>query len=343
MKYLYNYTFQELNALLTKKNLVKFRITQIIDGLYKSKAFKFEDISTLPKKIKAVLVSEYNFFSLVCREKLKSNSSKTSKYLFQLEDGNYLETVAIPNAKGQFTLCVSTQAGCSLACAFCASGLSDFTRNLHVYEIIEQIMYIKKTGINISNIVFMGIGEPFLNYDNSIKAIKIINDHNLIKMGARNITISTSGIIEGIQKLTQFDLQVGLSISLHFPDNKLRMKYMPVNKKYPLDQLIKELKKYQAKIDRYITIEYILFKDINDNIDSADKLINLLKGLKYKVNLIPYNEVKELDFKIPDQHRIDNFYNYLVNKKIKVTLRKRLGEDINAACGQLRLKKNGIL
>lgn len=339
MIYLYNYTNNELKEILLKENLPAFRIMQIIDGLYKSKAYEFEDITTLPKDIKTILAVKYIFFSIKCEEQQISKKTNTIKYLFRLEDGQFVETVAIPNREQQYTLCISSQVGCPLKCAFCASGLKGWVRNLTINEIVEQIMFIKKTDIAITNIVFMGIGEPFLNYENVIKAVEIINDPKLINIGARKITISTSGIFEAIDRFSEFDKQVRLSISLHFPDDALRTKYMPINEKYPLTELIKKLKNYQQRTNRLVTFEYILFKSINDNIKWADKLMNLLKGLDYKINLIPYNPVEGLDFQSPDQRKVTEFYEYLVNNNIKVTLRKRKGDDIKAACGQLRFLK----
>ena len=339
MIYLYNYTYNQLKDVLLKETLPAYRIAQIIDGLYKSKAYQFKDISTLPNDIKALLLEKYVFFSINCDEQLISKKTNTIKYLFKLEDGQLIEAVAIPNQNQQYTLCISTQVGCPLKCKFCASGLKGWLRNLSIYEIVEQVMFIKKADITISNIVFMGIGEPFLNYENVIKAIEIINDPKLINIGARKITISTSGIFEGIDQFSDFDKQVRLSVSLHFPDDKLRTCYMPINEKYPLDELIKKVKNYQHKTNRLVTFEYILFKSINDNIKWADKLINLLKGLDYKINLIPYNPVEGLDFQAPDQRKVTEFYEYLVNNNIKVTLRKKKGDDIKAACGQLRFLK----
>lgn len=339
MQYLYAYNYQQIWDLFTPYNWPKFRITQIIDALYKSKAYEYHDISTLPQSITALLSSHYIFFSLTCEEQIKSVTSNTVKFLFKLKDNHYIEAVAIPNTRA-YTLCISTQVGCALKCCFCASSLQGLIRNLEVHEIIEQIIFIKKAGFPISNIVFMGIGEPLLNYNNLIQAVNIINDSKLLNIGARKITISTAGIIEGIQILADCDKQVKLSVSLHFPDAELRSKYMPVELKYPLSELVAALKVYQQRTNRLITIEYILFRDLNDSIRDADKLILLLSGLDYKINLISFNEVEGLGFRQPDQDKVDKFYQYLTDKHIKVTIRRKMGEDIQAACGQLRLLKS---
>lgn len=334
---MYDLLYEELFPLLQQENWSRFRVSQVIDGLYRSKALEFDQISTLPAEIKEQLKLKYLFFSLHPERTERSSRDETTKFLFRLEDRQHIETVALPNSRGQFTLCVSTQVGCSLKCSFCASGLKGLVRNLAVHEIVEQVMYIIKAGFSVSNIVFMGIGEPLLNYDNVIKAIRIINADHPVNIGARKITLSTAGIIEGIRRFSELELQVRLSVSLHFPDSGMRSKYMPVNASHPLPELISALKEYQEKRGRQITFEYILFKGINDDTDTAAKMIELLRGLDYKVNLIPYNPVEHCGLSAPDEISIDLFYRYLLSRKIFVTLRKRRGDDIKAACGQLRL------
>jgi len=338
MKYVYDYTYNELKKELDSENLPKFRIQQILDGLYKSKSLSFQTITTLPKDIKSKLLENYVMFSLEAIKIEHSKLDETTKFLFSLEDGNFIEAVAIPNSKKQFTLCISSQVGCSLRCAFCASGHFGFTRNLSPHEIVEQILYIKKQNFDVSNVVFMGIGEPLLNYDNVLKAIEILNDKDLVNLGSRRITISTSGIIDKILDLAHKRFQIKLSVSLHFPYEELRNKYMPVNKTHPLKNLIQSLEEYQKITNKIITFEYILFENINDNLQIADDMLKLLAHLNYKINLIPYNEIKGYPFKQPSKDKIKKFYYYLKKKGINVTLRQEHGQDINAACGQLRLK-----
>ena len=338
MKYVYDYTYIELKKKLALDDFPKFRIQQILDGLYKSKALNFKTITTLSKDIKSKLLEKYVMFSLKAVKIESSKFDKTTKFLFSLEDGNVIEAVAIPNSKKQFTLCISSQVGCSLHCAFCASGHFGFTRNLAPHEIVEQILYIKKQNFDVTNIVFMGIGEPLLNYDNVLQAIEILNDKNLVNLGSRRITISTSGIIDKILDLAHTPFQIKLSVSLHFPDEKLRNKYMPVNKSYPLKDLIQTLEEYQKITNKIITFEYILFKNINDNLQIADDMRKLLAPLNYKINLIPYNEIEGYPFKQTSKDKIKKFYYHLKKKGVNVTLRQEHGQDINAACGQLRLK-----
>ncbi len=338
MKYVYDYTYNELKKELDSENLPKFRIQQILDGLYKSKSLSFQTITTLPKDIKSKLLENYVMFSLEAIKIEHSKLDETTKFLFSLEDGNFIEAVAIPNSKKQFTLCISSQVGCSLRCAFCASGHFGFTRNLSPHEIVEQILYIKKQNFDVSNVVFMGIGEPLLNYDNVLKAIEILNDKDLVNLGSRRITISTSGIIDKILDLAHKRFQIKLSVSLHFPYEELRNKYMPVNKTHPLKDIIRALEEYQKITNKIITFEYILFENINDNLQIADDMLKLLAHLNYKINLIPYNEIKGYPFKQPSKDKIKKFYYYLKKKGINVTLRQEHGQDINAACGQLRLK-----
>lgn len=342
MKYVYDYTYNDLKKQLDSEDFPKFRTQQILDGLYKSKALNFKTITTLSKDIKSKLLENYVMFSLESLRIEHSKLDKTTKFLFSLEDGNFIEAVAIPNSKKQFTLCISSQVGCSLHCAFCASGYFGFTRNLTPHEIVEQILYIKKQNFDVTNIVFMGIGEPLLNYDNVLKAIEILNDKDLVNLGSRRITISTSGIIDKILDLAQVPFQIKLSVSLHFPDEELRNKYMPVNKSYPLKDLMQTLEEYQKITNKIITFEYILFENLNDNLQIADNMRKLLSHLNYKINLIPYNEIKGYPFKQPSKEKIKKFYYHLKKKGVNVTLRQEHGQDINAACGQLRLKALNI-
>lgn len=321
-----------------KAGLERFRICQIMDGLYKSKAREFKNITTLSKEIKALLQEQTEFFTIQREDTRISYDKKTVKFLYKLPDGPKIESVLLPNSKKKYTLCVSTQAGCALGCAFCASGLLGCERNLTVSEIIEQVMDAQKEGKEITNIVFMGTGEPLLNISNLDKAIRILNHEELYRLGTRKITVSTAGVIKGIKEFTQMQGQVRLSVSLHFPYNEMRDKYMPVNHTNPLPELLACLKEYQDQTGRLITFEYILFRNLNDNLQVAHDMRKLLKDIDYKINLIPYNEVSGLPFRTPDPLKVRKFYNHLKKKGVKCTLRVRRGDDINGACGQLRLK-----
>ena len=258
------------------------------------------------------------------------------KFLFRLSDRNCVEGVALPNTKKSWTFCISTQAGCGIKCGFCASGKLGLTRNLETHEIVEQVMWMKKTLGEVTNIVFMGVGEPFHNFDNVMAAIRLINDPQLAGIGARNITVSTSGVIEGIQKMSDVGEQIRLSVSLHFPWDDVRSRHMPVNRTNPLPQLMQALREYQDKTKRLITFEYVLFRDLNDHLQAADDLRKLLQGLDFKINLIPFNSVKGTPFHAPKEEKARKFLGHLLKKGVKATLRYKKGDDINAACGQLR-------
>jgi 23S rRNA (adenine2503-C2)-methyltransferase len=328
----------ELAVILSPHIQQKFRIKQVIDGIYRSNALNFRTISTLPKEIKGTLEQNFRFLTVKEKQRQGSQRSWTTKFLFELADGEHIEAVALPNTKKDFTLCLSSQVGCALRCGFCASGHFGLARNLESHEIVSQALHIRKSGFPVSNIVFMGIGEPMLNYENVISAIRAINAPEGMNIGARNITISTAGVPEGILKLADADLQVRLSVSLHFPYDEMRSKHMPVNRIYPLSELIRSLHEYQDKTNKIITLEYILIHGINDNLQVADDLRKLLSGLDYKINLIPYNPVPCFNFKTPSQEKCEKFFKHLLKKGIKATLRYRRGEDIEAACGQLRMK-----
>lgn len=339
MANLFDHTWDELKEVLADASRPAFRVRQVMEGLYHSKAVDFDGISTLPKDVKEALKSVHRFFTLTEERSEESRTSAACKFLFRLQDGQYVESVALPNSQGRFTLCISTQVGCSLKCGFCASGLSGFVRDLFAHEIVEQAVFIKKKGFPVTNIVFMGMGEPLLNYDHVMKSVLIINDPRLVNIGMRHITISTAGVIEGIGKLAGTGFQARLSVSLHFPDEKMRERFMPVSVSNPLSGLMKALRDYQAGTGRQIMFEYILFKGLNESVRAAGDLIRLLKGLDCKVNLIPYNPVEAFDLEPPDSAAVKAFQEILLKHGIRVTLRRRRGEDIRAACGQLRLHR----
>jgi 23S rRNA (adenine2503-C2)-methyltransferase len=256
--------------------------------------------------------------------------------LFNLNDNQKVEAVYMHHDYGH-SLCISTQVGCNMSCAFCESGRLKKVRNLTSGEMAEQIIKIEEDlGFRITHLVLMGIGEPFDNYDNVMNFIDIINEPKGIELGARHITISTSGIVPKIKEFTNQDKQVNLAISLHAPNNEIRNKIMPVNKAYPIESLMDSIKKYIDKTNRRVTFEYIMIKDINDSKETALELANLLKGINCYVNLIPYNETSHIEFKKSSKEQIMKFYDVLKKNKINVTVRKEFGSKVDAACGQLR-------
>ena len=271
---------------------------------------------------------------------VKKQEDKTaSKYLFKLFDDNYIEAVLMYHDYG-ISVCVSSQVGCNMGCKFCESGRLKKVRNLETYEMVEQILLIEQDiKQRISSVVIMGIGEPFDNYNNVLNFIKIINSDLGIAIGARHITVSTCGLIPKIKEFSNENIQVNLAVSLHAPNNVLRNKIMPINKAYPLKDLIVTLKEYIKKTNRRVTIEYVILDKVNDSRESALELANLLKGMNVYVNLIPYNETNNLDFKKSDRSNILKFYDTLKKQKINVTIRKEFGANIDGACGQLRSKE----
>ncbi|MGI6710646.1 MAG: 23S rRNA (adenine(2503)-C(2))-methyltransferase RlmN [Bacilli bacterium] len=338
MKNIFEFSKEKLEEDLAKKNISKYRSHQIFDWIYKKNVSDFEEMKNISKKDIEVLKGEYNFQKLNLI-KVKESIDGTKKFLFKLDDGNYIETVLMSFNYGK-SVCVSTQVGCDMGCSFCASGKDKKVRNLTISEMVLQVLQVKNTLLedeNLTNIVIMGIGEPFDNYDNVIDFIKIVNDSKGINIGARHITVSTCGIVPKILEFADLSLQVNLAISLHFANNEKRSKYMKINKAYNLEKLIDALKIYFDKTKRRITFEYLLIKDVNDSIEDAKELVTLIKGLNAYVNLIPYNDTQM--FKRSTKEAQNKFYDYLMKNKINVTLRREQGLDISAACGQLRMKK----
>ncbi len=295
-------------------------------------------MSDLPAGLRKRLKEKFCLSSLTLVKKLESLDG-TEKFLFTLRDKNLIEAVSIP-AEGRITGCISTQAGCKFACSFCASALLGFKRNLTSAEMVEQVLYLRDNskGHKLSHVVFMGTGEPLDNYENVIRAVRIINAPEGLHIGARRITISSCGIIPAIKRLAEEDLQIELSISLHAADDRTRSQLMPINKKYPVRELINACKEYIKKTNRQVTFEYILIKGINSDLQSARILSKILEGLNCKVNLIPANSIKELNIEPPGKLEILLFRNSLIKSGMNVTLRKPRGQDIEAACGQLRLR-----
>lgn len=316
---------------------VPFRARQVFSWIYKKGVKSFGQMSNLPLDLRNKLKNKFYIYGFKATKKLRS-LDQTEKFLFGLRGGNFIEGVVIP-AKDRITGCISTQAGCKFACRFCSSGLSGFKRNLTAGEILEEVLYLKYYSLHkkLTHLVFMGTGEPLDNYDNVLKAIRIINADYAFNIGARRITISTCGVIPAIKRLADEGLQIELSISLHAADDNTRSRLLPVNKIYPLKELIASCREYFGKTGRQVTFEYILIKGINSDLQHAERLIRTLKGLNCKINLIPANPVKEFKVEPPDKPEITLFRNRLLKSGMNVTLRKPRGQDIGAACGQLRL------
>ncbi|XMB85614.1 23S rRNA (adenine(2503)-C(2))-methyltransferase RlmN [Mycoplasmatota bacterium WC44] len=334
---IYNYTYKDLEEYFLSINEKKFRASQIFEWLYKKRVKDFSLMSNLKKDLIEHLEENFKITDLELVDKQVSKDG-TVKYLFELEDKNTIETVLMRYEWGN-SLCITTQVGCNMRCSFCASGLTGKYRDLETSEIILQVMKVEELeNIRISNIVIMGIGEPFDNYDNTMKAINLLNHPKSLEIGARHITVSTSGVVPKIYDFMDENLQINLAISLHAPTNEVRNKIMRVNKAYDIDELIKACKDYVSKTNRRITFEYILLRGINDSDAHANRLSNLIRGINAYVNLIPYNEVDEFEFKRTDKAQALRFYDILKKRGINVTLRQEKGMDIFAACGQLRSK-----
>lgn len=329
-----------LQKRLTTFGFPKYHARQILSWIYKKGATDFAQMSDLAQGLRERLKESFYISSLEIADRLVS-SDRTKKIIFKLKDASIIEGVMIPS-KDRATACVSTQVGCKFACRFCASGISGFKRNLTHLEVIDEVLSLKREALpdKLTHLVFMGTGEPLDNYEEVMKAIKIINSPLGLNIGARRITISTSGIIPGIQKLAGEGLQIELSVSLHAANDELRSRLMPINKKYPLKSLIGSCKEYSAKTNRQVTFEYILIKGLNSDLKDAQDLVKLLSGWKLaKVNLIPSNPVSELGgLEAPEKREVMLFRDYLEKQGLNVTLRKERGEDISAACGQLRLR-----
>lgn len=316
----------------------KYRAEQIFHWIYKENVTTFDEMTNISEALREKL--KQNFDSHVFKI-IKKQVSKdgTKKYLFDVLDNNAIESVLMEYKYGK-TICVSTQIGCKMGCKFCASTGVKFARNLEAGEIVEQLLAIERDEkIHISNLVFMGIGEPLDNYDNVIKAVKILNNPKGINMGARHISISTSGLVPKIYKLADENLQCTLSISLHSASNEKRSNMMPVNNIYNIQELIKACKYYIEKTNRRISFEYALAKDNNDNLQDAEELVKLLKGMLCHINLIPINKIEDGKFTKSTNENIIKFRDYLNEHGIVATIRRELGADIDAACGQLRKKE----
>lgn len=337
MKNIKDYTLEKLKEELKNLGEKPFRAEQIFKWIYQDQVKSFDEMTNLSLSLREKLKEEYTLCNYNIIKKQES-ADGTKKYLFDVLDGNAIETVLMEYHHGK-TICVSSQIGCKMGCKFCASTGIAFVRSLTAGEIVEQIIAVEQDiQDRISNIVFMGIGEPLDNYENVIKAIRIINHPKGLNIGARHISVSTSGLVPRIYDLAKENIPCTLSISLHATNNEKRSAMMPVNNAYPIEELIKACKDYIATTNRRISFEYALAKDNNDNLEDAKELIKLLKGMLCHVNLIPINKIENGKFIKSTNENIIKFRDYLNEHGIVATIRRELGSDIDAACGQLRRK-----
>lgn len=331
-------SFEDLSERLQLMGEKSFRATQLFEWIYQKNAWSFADMKNISKTLQDKLTQEFDFHPLQISKKEISEDG-TTKFLFELSDGQMIETVLIPT-KTRTTVCVSTQAGCKFGCRFCASGVGGWKRNLTCAEIIAQVLHVKEEALQhqnpLSHIVFMGVGEPMDNFENLMRSIRLINDARAINIGARRITVSTCGVVPRILELGQQGIQIELAISLHGYDNESRNVLMPVNKRYPFDELIQACRDYQKNYRRQITFEYILIKDVTCSPKAIKALKLAFKGLLCKMNLIPYNPVSEFEHKTPSRKEMFDFRDQLEEFGVHATIRTPRGKDINGACGQLR-------
>ena len=336
-----NYTLDELKELIKDLGEPSYRGEQIFHWITCREALTFNEMTNLPKTLRAKLTEKFSLELPQIIEK-KTDIDETTKFVLKLKDGEIIETVVIPE-RDHYTLCVSTQVGCPIGCKFCLTGTMGFKRNLEVYEIIGQVVlgrrYLKEKGaiLPLRNIVFMGMGEPLLNLENLIKALKILAHPKGFNYSKKRLTVSTVGIVERMDILAK-EFPTALALSLHAPIDEIRQKLIPAAKKYPIKEVISACKRFPRIKHGRITIEYILIKDVNCDLNSASKLAELLKGYPFKVNLIPFNPHPDLPFKRPDEEEIEKFQKYLLSQGILTTIRKSKGLGIQAACGQLRAK-----
>ncbi len=343
MKSIYDFTLEKLEVEMVSKGQKKFRATQLFTWLYKQKVGSFDEMSDVSKSFREELKNTYSIKTPRITRKQVANDG-TIKLLVELSDGAEVETVLMKYDYGN-AACVSSQVGCNMSCAFCASGLIKKQRDLTPGEMVGQIMALESVmnGEKVSHIVIMGTGEPFDNYDNVMDFIRIANNNKGFEIGARHISVSTCGIVDKIYKYADEGLQTNLAISLHAPNNLVRDRLMPVNKAYKIEELIKATREYEAKTSRRVTFEYIMLSGVNDSIEHAKQLASLVKGMNAYVNLIPYNKVGESEFERSSGNRVHAFFDCLHKAGVGVTIRKEFGHDIDAACGQLRAKKEGII
>ena len=335
MRNLLDMTIENLEEYFLSIGEKKFKASQVFEWLYKHKEYNIDNYSNIKKEIRDRLKEDFN--TNFIKIKKKEEGTEVKKYLFELLDGNFIEAVLMEHDYGK-SVCVSSEVGCNMGCKFCESGRLKKVRNLETYEMVEQIILIEDNiKEKIQSVVIMGIGEPFDNYDNVINFIKIINHAKGLAIGSRHITVSTCGLVPKIEEFSNLPLQVNLALSLHAPNDEIRNKIMPINKVYNISKVMEAIKKYIAKTNRRVTIEYVMLNMVNDSVDNAKELVSLLKGMNVYVNLIPYNETNNIDFK--RSTRIKEFKDTLLKSGINATVRREFGSGISAACGQLRSKE----
>ena len=338
---IYDYTLEQLQEYFKINNEKPFRATQVFEWLYRFRINSFEEMTNISKNTISLLSNNFTLEPLELVTKQVS-SDGTIKYLFRLSDGKLIETVLMKHNYGN-SVCVTSQVGCNMGCAFCASGELGKVRNLTTGEMVSQILMVQKDLDDIfqrvSNIVVMGIGEPFDKYDNVLNFLRIVNYPKGLEIGARHITVSTCGLVPKIKEFAKFELQINLAISLHAPTDSIRDNIMKINRKYKINEILEAVKEYIEITNRRVTFEYILLDGINDSTTCAETLANLIKGINCYVNLIPYNNVSTKTFKKTPKIKAEAFFEVLRKKGINATLRMEHGSDISAACGQLRAKK----
>ncbi|MED3552238.1 23S rRNA (adenine(2503)-C(2))-methyltransferase RlmN [Cytobacillus praedii] len=338
---IYSLQLQELKDWLKENNEKAFRAEQIFDWLYTKRVTSFEGMTNLSKQLRERMESAFTLTTLKTIIQQQS-SDGTIKFLFELHDGYSIETVLMRHDYGN-SVCVTTQVGCRIGCTFCASTLGGLKRNLEAGEIVAQVVKVQQaldeTDERVSSVVIMGIGEPFDNFDHMLSFLKIINHDKGLNIGARHITVSTSGIIPKIYKFADENMQINFAISLHAPNTELRSRLMPINRAYKLPDLMDAIRYYINKTGRRVSFEYGLFGGVNDQVEHAEELARLIKGLKCHVNLIPVNYVPERDYVRTPKEQINKFEKTLKNHGVNVTVRREQGHDIDAACGQLRAKE----
>ncbi|QTA87344.1 23S rRNA (adenine(2503)-C(2))-methyltransferase RlmN [Desulfonema magnum] len=336
-------THEQLMSWFQERQMASYRARQILKWIYLRQADTFDVMTDLGKSLRETL-SDHFTISRLKKEQVEISKDGSEKYLFKLEDGKYIETVLIPE-KDHYTLCISTQVGCAQGCAFCKTAAGGFTRNLTRGEIIAQVRdvsnNIRDNTMRLSNVVLMGMGEPLANYKNVVSAISVMTDNDFgLRISNRRITVSTAGLVPRLSDLGR-DTNVSLAISLNATDNMTRDSLMPINRKYPIEQLLRACSEYPLQRGRKITFEYILIKEINDSINDAKRLIKLLRPIRAKINLIPFNEHEGSDFKRPEASAIFQFQEILHKNNYTAMIRHSKGQDISAACGQLSANATG--
>lgn len=334
-------SIKELEEALSSIGEPKYRAKQIFLWLHKKYVQSFDEMLNLSKNLREKLKENYYISDSAIEKKLISCYDSTVKYLFSLNDGEYVEAVLMSYHHG-YSACISTQAGCKMGCTFCATGQGGFRRSLTAGEMLSQLQTMEKDrNVRISNVVLMGMGEPLDNYDNVIKFLHLVSDDDGMNIGMRHIAVSTCGLADKIRALADLKLQITLSVSLHAPNDEIRSATMPVNKRFPIDELLSSCREYADKTGRRITFEYAMIAEVNDSITCAAELCSRLKGMLCHVNLIPVNEVDKTGYKKSGKKSLNAFCDYLNSHGIPATIRRTLGSDINASCGQLRGRVKG--